>query len=264
MTAYQRIADSLRRRLLAGHWSPGQRLPTGREMCRRFAASQITVRHALQILEEERLIERRQGSGTFVSSAAQRKIPILNADFLGSIRRHAPRLQRRLHSFRWAEVDAELAAPLGACPGDDVLLATRIDYLHDKPAIYDEVAIPARYADRLGEEELGQLDFLGVWQAIQDIRFEFYKQTIEATRASPPISRLLQIRAGEPLLKETNLLLLTGGRVAGLFISYYRHDGFCFEVTYPYGACTGREAEPQKAAKQSARRPKKPTKRKTP
>lgn len=264
MTAYRRIADSLRRRLLAGHWSPGQRLPTGREMCRRFAASQITVRRALQILEEEHLIERRQGSGTFVNSAAQRKIPILNADFFGSIRRHAPRLHRRLHSFRWAEVDAELAAPLGACPGDAVLLATRIDYLHDKPAIYDEVAIPARYADRLGEEELCQLDFLGVWQAIQDIRFEYCKQTIEATRARPPISRLLQIRAGEPLLKETSLLFLADGQAAGLFISYYRHDGFCFEVTFPFGAGPGREAEPQKAAKQSTRRPGKPTKRKTP
>ncbi|MCD4728706.1 MAG: GntR family transcriptional regulator, partial [Pirellulales bacterium] len=227
MTAYQRIADSLRRRLLAGHWSPGQRLPTGREMCRRFAASQITVRRALQILEEEHLIERRQGSGTFVNSAAQRKIPILNADFLSSIRRHAPRLQRRLHSFRWAKIDAELAAPLEVSLGDAVLLATRIDYLHDKPAIYDEGAIPALYADRLGEEELGQLDFLGVWQAVQNIHFEYCKQTIEAARARPPINRLLQVRSGEPLLKETGLLFLADGQAAGLFISYYRHDGFC-------------------------------------
>jgi GntR family transcriptional regulator len=234
MTAYQRIADSLRQQLLAGRWGPEEQLPTERELCRQFGASQITVRRAMQIVEEEHLVERRQGRGTFATSAAQRKIPILNTDFFGSIRRHAPRLERSLHSCRWAKIDAGLTAPLRACVGDPVLKAVRIDRLHGEPATMDEVAIPGRYADRLREDDLARLDFIERWQAVQKLRLKYCEQTIEAVKAKPPLSRLLGVRAGQPLLKETSLMFAFGGQPAGLFISYYRHDCFRFNVTFDF------------------------------
>jgi GntR family transcriptional regulator len=246
VNAYQRIADSLRRRLLAGHWQPGERLPTERQLCRQFAASQITVRRAMQILEEEHLLERRQGSGTYANSTAMRKIPILNADFFGSVRRYAPRLQRRLHDWGWIELDRKQAAVLQACPGDPALSAMRIDHLHDEPVALDEVILVGRYADRLKEEDLGHLDFLRRWQAVQRISLGYCTQTIEAAKARPPVSRLLQVRAGEPLLRETDVVYVTGGQLAGQFISYYRHDRFRFDVTFPccHGIFGGVEATP--------------------
>jgi GntR family transcriptional regulator len=235
VTAYQRIADSLRQRLLAGDWASEEQLPTERELCRQFGASQITVRRAMQIIEDEHLVERRQGRGTFATSAAQRKIPILNTDFFGSIRRHAPRLERSMHSCQRAEIDAELAGVLRASIGDPVLLAVRIDRMQGKPATMDEVAILGRYADRLQEDDLARLDFVERWQRVQKLRLKHCEQTIEAIKAKLPISRLLEVRAGEPLLKETSLIFAAAGQPAGLFISYYRHDCFRFNVTFDFG-----------------------------
>jgi GntR family transcriptional regulator len=235
VTSYQRIADSLRQRLLAGFWQPEQQLPTERELCAQFAVSQITVRRAMQILEEENLVERRQGAGTFATSVAQRKIPILNTDFFGSIRRHAPRLERRLQSCERTAVDAELAAPLRACLGDAVLKAVRVDYLQNMPVTTDEVAIHGRYADRVREADLTDLDFVRRWQVVQKTNLTHCEQTIEAVKAKSPVSRRLQVRAGEPLLKETSLMFASGDQPAGLFISYYRHDSFRFSVTFDFG-----------------------------
>jgi GntR family transcriptional regulator len=232
VTAYQRIADSLRQRLLAGQWEAGQRLPAERQLCEQFGASQITVRRALQILEQESLVERRQGSGTFASSTARRKIPILNADFFGSIRRHAPRLERRLHEWSWGEVDGALTEPLRACAGDRVLKAVRIDELDGKPVSLDELALVGRFSDRLVEADLALLDFLPRWQSVQKIKLEYCAQTIEAIQAGPPINRLLQVGLGDPLLKETSLVYVAGGQPAGQFVSYYRHDCFRFDVTF--------------------------------
>jgi GntR family transcriptional regulator len=234
VTAYQRIADSIRSRLLSGQWQPGERLPTERELCGQYAASQITVRRALQILEEEHLIERRQGAGTFAGLPALRKIPILNTDFFGSVSRHAPRLERQLHSWQWSVADEELAERLLICLGDPVLKAVRIDALHGAPVTFDEVAIVGRCAERIGEKDLAQLDFLVRWQAVQQIRLEYCSQTIEAVKAKLPIHRLLQIKAGEPLLKETSTVFISGGQPAGVFVSYYRHDSFRFDVTFSF------------------------------
>src|SRR5690349_12052304 len=80
-TAYSFIADVLRREIIRGKIRAGGKMPTERELCARFFASRITVRRALQILADELLIVRRQGTGTFVSGKPSRKIPLLNTDF---------------------------------------------------------------------------------------------------------------------------------------------------------------------------------------
>src|SRR5215203_6902099 len=77
-TAYSFIADVLRREILRGTLGAGQKMPPERELGSRFSASRITIRRALQILADELLVVRRQGSGTYVSATPSRKIPLLN------------------------------------------------------------------------------------------------------------------------------------------------------------------------------------------
>jgi DNA-binding GntR family transcriptional regulator len=233
-TAYKRLAETLRQRILGGAWQPGQQLPTEQRLCAEFGASRITVRRALQIMEEELLVRRRQGSGTFVSPTPARKIPILNTDFYASIARHAPDLQRRVESQCRIAANMEQAEQLDTLPGDTLLHAVRVDVLRGEPVAADELWVPERFASELDAEDLTELDFLDHWQAVQDIRLEYGTQTIEATRARAPLSGLLGVRSGEPLLKETNLLFLLGGQRAGLFISHYRHDYFRFDATVAF------------------------------
>lgn len=61
------IADRLRQAILEGTYTFGARLPAEREMARHFGTSRSTIREALRQLEEQRLLTRRVGSGTFVS-----------------------------------------------------------------------------------------------------------------------------------------------------------------------------------------------------
>ncbi len=232
MTAYQRIADTIRRQLLNGHWQPGQQIPTERELRQRFGASQITVRRAMQILEQEHLIERRQGAGTFATLTATRKIPIINTDYFDSISRHAPEMKRRLHSWRWDTADSDLANILQRCQGDSVLRAMRIDVLRDHPIAVDDIAIARDYAESLGEDDLARLDFVDRWQSVQKIRLGHCSQCIEAVKAKSPFHKLLEVPSGDPLLKETSLLYLSTNQPAGVFVTYYRHDCFRFEVTF--------------------------------
>src|SRR5262245_21917259 len=60
------IAAQLRRAITDGIFGYGERLPAEREMARSFGASRMTVRSALDQLEERKLIQRKVGSGTFV------------------------------------------------------------------------------------------------------------------------------------------------------------------------------------------------------
>lgn len=63
------IAQSLRTRIAEGEWGPGIRLPTERELAERFDVARNTVRRALDDLEQEGLVTREVGRGTFVARA---------------------------------------------------------------------------------------------------------------------------------------------------------------------------------------------------
>ncbi len=62
---HRQVYHYLRQQLAAGAFPPGERLPTERELVERFGVSRPTVIHALRDLEQEGLLERRRGAGTF-------------------------------------------------------------------------------------------------------------------------------------------------------------------------------------------------------
>jgi len=226
VTAYQHVADSLRRQVLEGNLGPGERLPPERELCTEFAASRITVRRALQILADEMLIERRQGSGTFVSPTPSRRIPLLSTDFSGSMAVHAPDLERELDFHEWRKANADVATALQAMPGSSVLFARRLDLLHREPVAFDEIYLLEQVADRLTEIDLGQLSFLERWQSVQQIRLGHLSQRIEAVAAQAEQVKYLGGEVDAPMLKEVDVIYLSTGTPCGLFVSYYRHDLF--------------------------------------
>jgi GntR family transcriptional regulator len=68
---YIQVASIMRHRIQSGLWSPGQKISTLEELEREFEVARVTVRQAVEVLNEEGLLEARQGRGTFVSSVKQ-------------------------------------------------------------------------------------------------------------------------------------------------------------------------------------------------
>lgn len=66
---YKKIYASLKEKIAAGTYRPGDRLPCERELCGQYGVERVTVRKALQLLSEDGLIEKRTGIGSFVTSS---------------------------------------------------------------------------------------------------------------------------------------------------------------------------------------------------
>ena len=64
----EEVAAQVRTAILAGHYTPGDRLPSTRDLCARFRVSRLAVLEALRVLESSGLIEVRRGArgGVFV------------------------------------------------------------------------------------------------------------------------------------------------------------------------------------------------------
>lgn len=66
---YVRLRDALIATIESGSWKAGERLPTETELCKAVPYSLGTVQRALRALVDEGVVNRVQGSGTFVATS---------------------------------------------------------------------------------------------------------------------------------------------------------------------------------------------------
>ena len=69
---YLRIYRDLKEKISAGTFAPGERLPAQRDLAESHGVTVMTVRQALQLLEQEELVVSRHGLGTFVAPQRMR------------------------------------------------------------------------------------------------------------------------------------------------------------------------------------------------
>ena len=67
---YEQLVMALRQTLPQWHADGQRKLPCEQELAAQFSVSRQTLRQALAVLEQEGLIEKRRGSGSFLCPAA--------------------------------------------------------------------------------------------------------------------------------------------------------------------------------------------------
>ncbi len=109
---HQQISRELLRAIANGEYVEGQRLPSEAELVTRFDTSRPTVARALQTLQQQGVIERRVGSGSYVRRAAAERsdlfallIPgLAETEIFGPLCREMSRAaQSSRHALLWSD-----------------------------------------------------------------------------------------------------------------------------------------------------------------
>lgn len=80
----QQIANLLRAAILTRKLNPGDRLPSQNDLANRYGVARMTASAAIDLLDRERLVVRRQGSGVFVRAQTERPVglrPLIEVAF---------------------------------------------------------------------------------------------------------------------------------------------------------------------------------------
>ncbi|CAN5439537.1 GntR family transcriptional regulator [soil metagenome] len=218
---YEKAASGLRQRILKGRFRPGDKLPGERELCNVLGVSRITVRLALDLLEEEKMLTRRHGSGTYVSDRPQPRLA-LGIDYAGSVREHAPTLKRRVQEVRTATIADMPETVAGFLPKEKLLFARRADSIGNRVVAWDQCFILEQFAKKLAKVDLAEVDFLDRWMKVCDFRIDSFRQSVSAVAAGDWDCRIMGLNAGEPVLQTIESYEDENGVVAGVFFSRYK------------------------------------------
>lgn len=132
LPAYAQMANILRYCISNGEYSPGERLPSESALAKSYGVSTMTARQAVSVLEEEGLVLRIQGSGTYV-----RKIDVLTSSFglesLGNVFADAKNLEVRIVKAEVKKSPGVEKEVLGLKPNQPVIVVERVILHHNEP-----------------------------------------------------------------------------------------------------------------------------------
>ncbi|SHI30736.1 GntR family transcriptional regulator [Wenxinia saemankumensis] len=228
---YLQLASAMRGLIELGEWRGGLALPPERAMTQATGLSRVTIRKALDTLEEEGLVQRKRGAGNFVAAQIDQPLSIL----LG----FTEDMKRRGADTTSQELRREIAFPtpsevlkLGLAPGEKVFRLDRVRMAEGEPLAIEHAVVPAA---ALGAVEVGASLYDALRAAGQAPARAL--QRLHAGIATPGEARLLVggDAAPLPVLRIERRSFLDSGRAIEVTTSAYRGDRYDFMAELTLG-----------------------------
>ncbi|MBW0448268.1 GntR family transcriptional regulator [bacterium M00.F.Ca.ET.228.01.1.1] len=220
---YIQLATLFRRRIEAGQWPVGEQIPTVDELAEECAVARATVRQALGLLEDEKLIERFRAKGTFVIQKPQ--------------------------SALWCEVPTDLSGLLlaaegasieilkhekGVMPGSVLHTGGQLapSYQHwrrrhsreGQPYYLGDAYIDERLTRRIPKSAFKQHTTMRILRDMPDLELREIQQTITIGAADVELSRMLEIPLNAPVAHAWRTATDANGTIVFVGNGVYRGD----------------------------------------
>lgn len=222
MPAYQRIQGALRKVIEAGNLRPGDAVPSERELARMHEVSLMTARHALATLEQEGVVERRRGVGTFVST------PKIHFNKLMSYTEQMrSRSLTAVSKMLFAEIvddEPEATARLALTPKSRILKLERLRHAAGEPFALETCYFSAKHFVGLLHEPLERESLFAILQRNYHVELGYADEEVDATAADARTAELLGVPKREPLLRIRQVIHSTKGAVILYVLGLYRSD----------------------------------------
>lgn len=147
---WKSIAQSLQAEIGAGHYRPGDRLPSEAELSARFGVNRHTVRHAIRALADAGLLRTRRGAGVFVASVPTDYPLGRRVRFHQNVAASGRTASRRLTLMDTRAADDKEAEALRLSPGAPVHVVEGVSLADGRPlGVFRSVFDAARFPDLL-------------------------------------------------------------------------------------------------------------------
>jgi GntR family transcriptional regulator len=218
---YLRIADDLRRRVAAGEWQVGERLPSRAQLAVSYDVGANVLQRAQELLIAEGLLEGRSGSGTYVRVPTERRRMVRSRhrglDGPSPFRAESSGQGTwDSNSFARTPAPPEIADRLGIEPGELTVRTCYEFLIEGRPVQLAESWEPMAVTDGTPVllPELGPLGGKGVVERMASIQVvvDHVVERPRPARATQEQAHLLGISAGDLVTLVERTYFDTGGR----------------------------------------------------
>ena len=223
---YHKVYTILSQQIREGLYNETTPLPGEQQLAAQYSVSRVTVRKALQRLEEEGRITRQRGRGTFPTSVQ----PVTRRRKLIDQLTITHETEAEIRSFEWMQVTPDAAAGLKVPVGTQALRVVRLRRTGRTPFALGVVWISPETGALIDRENI-ESDSIIEFLRDNGNEFDRVEQRITATVADAPSAEILKVDPGSPLLLVNRQVFNIDGSIAMHIRTLYRPDRYAYLVT---------------------------------
>lgn len=195
---YQRIKDYLLAEIRAGRWRAGDAVPSEEALVRQFGVARMTVNRAVRELTAQGILNRIQGSGTYVAEEKYQATLVAIRNIADEVRARGHVHQSELCLLESEPAREPLTSKFDVQPGHVLFHSVIVHYDNDVP-----IQVEDRWANSAVAPDYMSQDFSvstpnAYLMAVAPLQGANYH--IEAVGAPGEIARMLRIPPGQPCL----------------------------------------------------------------
>lgn len=215
------IAGTLKAEIAAGHYRPGDKLPTEADFAARFGVNRHTVRHALSVLAEEGRLHARRGAGVFVT-ARPTDYPLgRRVRFHQNVLAAGQTPSRRITRVETRPADAEEARALRLKSGEAALVVEGVSLADGLPIAAFRSVFPTARFPGLGSALVAEGSITLALAACGLTDYTRAETRLTAQLADPVLALALQLRPGAAVLRSVAVNVDAAGRPVEQGITWF-------------------------------------------
>ncbi|MDM5231332.1 GntR family transcriptional regulator [Lysinibacillus pakistanensis] len=231
--AYQKIYDTIKQEIGEGKYLVGDILPSEAELEKIFKVSRTPVRNALKQLENDKIIHRVQGKGSFVSNQQPKQTWTSMSGFRNHYSNDWEKISVRTIEIKEV-VNPHFAKLLKLEEDTEIIYLKRIRYLNNQPMFFLEHYIRPVISSEVYQENTAISSVQQLLKEQSNIDIVEVEDEIEAVIATPYIAGALQIPDTTAVLKGTRISYAENKVPMDLNIFYINTDNWKYYSYFRY------------------------------
>lgn len=235
---YREIAEAVRELIATGQYGTGGELPSEAELARRYPASRVTIRKALDELRSEGIVRSRRGSGWYVAVDPVRQALGRFSTVEDALEAAGVGVRREVIEYSFEPASPAVADALDLRGDAEVLRVMRVNFADEEPFGVVTVWIPKVLGERMSRFDAEESTFYALLSR-DGVELGAATQTITAGLATGADAARMHVRPGQPVLVCRRVTRDASGRPVLYSEHRYPAHRTSFEVELPRVAPAG-------------------------
>lgn len=227
---HEQVSAWLKDQIESGVYIVDDLLPSESQLGERFSVSRITVRRALQTLEAEDFIYRRQGLGSFVKDLHVHQGLVRLTDFVEDMSASGIASRSSVLHFKPEDASPKVASALDLEENTRVVRLDRLRLGDGEPLAFDSTWMSVFYAHLLDGKNLEKETLYRILESDYDICICRGRYRIEAVNATNEIAQHLDVPWGRALLLIERISYTNREKPVYFQQRYYRCDRVAYDL----------------------------------
>ncbi len=231
MPLHFQIYEEIRKKIENKQLLAGDMLLSEIELQNLYEVSRITVRRAIQDLENEGFVKKSQGKGTIVCTPKHRYDLKRLTSFSEDITKLGEISSSIIREFNVIKADFKVAQSLNILEGDEVYYLERIRLCGDSIVGLHKAYIRMSNEYTLDPSEFNEKTSLYDTLNKKGILFKYADEILEAKTPDNKLKKILEMKDSIPIFYKERVMYDTSGIPIEYVKMYYRSDVYQYKVT---------------------------------